>query len=154
VLFLLIEDDDDKRAAVSAFLNASFPGCAMREARSFHSGLQELLLGRADVVILDMTMPTFDIGDGEDGGRPQAYAGRELMWHMRRDGIPTRVIVLTAFDRFGDGHEAQTLAELDKELGTSFGQQYLGAIQFNPTLDAWKRELKQLIEAVGEMESA
>lgn len=147
---LLIEDDDDKRAAIRAFLTDTFAEATMREARSFYSGLQEALSGEAELVVLDMTMPTFDIGDGEDGGRPQAYAGRELMWHMQREGVSTPAVVVTAFDRFGDGPEAQTLTELDSELRATFGRQYLGSVQFNPTLETWKRDLAELIHEVAE----
>jgi len=138
---LLVEDDEYKRRKILSFLQESIPEVIVREARSVQSGLRGIMAGENDVVILDMTMPTFDIGPEEDGGRPQAYAGRELLRNMKRKGITTPTLVVTQFDRFGQGADVLTLAELDAQLRSEHSGYYLGAIYYNVMEEGWKGEL-------------
>jgi len=142
---LLVEDDEDKRRQVSEFLTGAVLGVTLKAARSLQSGLQAILTKEHDLVILDMTMPTFDITAEEDGGRPQAYAGRELLRHMKRRSIETPAIVLTQFDRFGEGPDSLTLGELNEELRVAHPGYYFGAVYYSVTYEGWKKELADLI---------
>src|SRR5437762_9859016 len=98
---LLVEDEETKRRQVMDLISQKFSEFGIDEAKSLNSGLRKIAGGAYDLVILDMTMPTFDITLDEDGGRPQAYGGRELLRHMAQRGIKTPVVLLTQFDRFG-----------------------------------------------------
>lgn len=148
---LLVEDDEHKRRKVSEFLHEILPSSAISEARSLQSGLERIISGGHHLIILDMTMPTFDITVGEDGGRPQAYAGRELLNHMKRRGIETPTLVLTQFDRFGEGTDLLTLQELDAQLRKDHPARYVGAIYYNVTDEAWKAELEDAIRRIATM---
>jgi CheY-like chemotaxis protein len=143
---LLVEDDDDKLEHVIDFLKQLTSDLTLHTARSLQSGLQAILGAQYELVILDMTMPTFDISESEDGGRPQAYGGRELLRHMQRQQISTKAVVLTGFEQFGEGNETQTLAELDLELRKSHAGQYLGAIHYNLMDDLWQQQLRRALE--------
>ncbi|MCY1022709.1 response regulator transcription factor [Pyxidicoccus sp. MSG2] len=144
---LIVEDDEDKRRQVSEFLKELAPDAVLQEARSMQSGLSAILKGGQDLLILDMTMPTFDITAEEDGGRPQAYAGRELLRHMKRRGIRTPAIVLTQFDRFGEGLDLLTLEQLDTALRAAHAGHYLGAVFYSVTDESWKAHLEKLIRS-------
>jgi DNA-binding NarL/FixJ family response regulator len=148
VRLLIVEDDENKRNRVVEFVTERFPRSRIAVARSFQGGMRSILEGGFDLVILDMTMPTFDIGREEDGGRPQPYAGREILRRMDRHGINTPVVVLTQFDRFGVGADVLTLEELDSQLRESHGDNYRGAVYYNVALEGWKEELARLITAV------
>jgi CheY-like chemotaxis protein len=151
---LLVEDDENKRREVGELLRRAVDDLQLTEAKSLHSGLTALRGREWDLVIRDMTMPTFDIGTEEDGGRPQAYGGRELLGQMARRGIVAPVIVLTQFDRFGQGLDEMTLEELNRELMRSHGPSYLGSVYYNPAYDTWREDLLKVVEAVkGEKES-
>ncbi len=145
---LIVEDDEDKRRQVIDFLRELTPGAVLEEARSLRSGLNAILKGGQDLVILDMTMPTFDITAEEDGGRPQAYAGRELLRHMKRRGIRTPAIVLTQFDRFGEGPNLLTLEQLDQALRAEHFEHYLGAVSYSVTDEGWKATLEVLVRTL------
>ncbi len=108
---LIVEDDENKRNQITTLITESFSFINLAVAKSLQSGLRSIINDKPDLVILDMTMPTFDIGVDEDGGRLQPYAGREILRQMDRRNILVPVIVLTQFDRFGEGCDSLTLKE-------------------------------------------
>src|SRR5688572_11886351 len=100
---LIVEDDENKRNQLINFIKDEFPETDIKTAKSMQSGLRTIINEKFDLVLLDMTMPTFDIDVNEvTGGRPQPYAGREILRQMRRRNLETPVLVITQFDRFGD----------------------------------------------------
>src|SRR2546428_368773 len=94
VKILLVEDDEDKLDQIREFLVAVEADWQIEQTRSLNSGLRAVQSGEYDIIILDMTMPAFDITLRDDGGRPQAFAGRELLRHMHRRKNLTPVVVL------------------------------------------------------------
>lgn len=142
---LLVEDDENKRRQISHYLNEAFPNANVKIARSLQSGLRLIIAGGIDLILLDMTMPTFDITADEDGGRPQPYAGREILRQMDRRGIVTPAIVITQFDRFGEGQDALTLGQLDAQLRADYQITYKGAVQYDVTFEEWKDSLAESI---------
>jgi DNA-binding NarL/FixJ family response regulator len=144
---LIVEDDEYKRRKVADLVADVLPNALISEARSLHSGLRALTSSDHDLAILDMTMPTFDISAEEDGGRPQAYAGRELLRHMRRRNVQTPVVVLTQFDRFGEEAEFSTLADLDADLRMQHAGNYRGAIFYDTVYESWRSELAEFLRA-------
>lgn len=143
---LLIEDDENKRGQLTAFIRERLPHAEIVTAASYHSGLACLQGRRPELLLLDMTIPTFDIGAEESGGRSRLYGGREILEQMDRFDIALPVIVVTQFDRFGDQENATTLHELDQQLATEFGDVYLGAVYYNSAREDWKTELGERIQ--------
>jgi CheY-like chemotaxis protein len=141
---LLVEDDEDKREQLREFLSSEL-SAEVIEARSRQSGIHALLKDSFDLILLDMSMPTFDITPTEDGGRPQAYAGRDILHQMDRYAITTKVVVVTQFDRFGQSEDEITLPELDKQLEVAFPDNYLGAVYYNVGYAGWQESLRILL---------
>jgi CheY-like chemotaxis protein len=142
---LLVEDEESKRQRVAEVLRVELPDAEIVEARSLNSGLKTVVQGNYDLVILDMTMPTFDITELEEGGRPQAYGGRELLRHMERRGIEVPTVLLTQFDRFGKGTDQRSIEELDVELRSAYPRTYRGVIRYNVAFDSWREELVSIL---------
>ncbi len=143
---LLVEDEENKRLQVTDLLKERFPDVVVKEARSLNTGLRQLAEENFDLIILDMNMPTFDIGLDEEGGRPQAYGGRELLRHAKRNQVATPVLVLTQFDRFGKPPDQRSIEELDAELRRYHSANYLGSIRYNVAFDSWRTELVNAIK--------
>ena len=97
---LLIDDDENKTREVASFIMQSYRADELIIKRSYQSGLKELLLRRPDVVLLDMTMPTYDISAREPGGRERRYAGREILRQLERRDISVPVVVITQYEQF------------------------------------------------------
>lgn len=145
---LLVEDDEEKREQINHFLQHEF-GADMVEARSRQSGVNALLREQFDLIILDMTMPTYDVTPTEDGGRPQAYAGRDILQQMDRRGITTKTIIVTQFDRFGQAEDEITIQVLDAQLEAAFPDTYVGAVYYNVGYAGWREALSLMVRQLG-----
>jgi CheY-like chemotaxis protein len=144
---LIVEDDENKRQYLADYVRTYLSGVIIDEARSYHSGLQRVVDGAYDLVLLDMSMPTFDIAPGEDGGRPQSLAGREILRQIDRRGLGMPVIVITQLVRFGPD-ESITASELDAQLRQGHPKNYRGMVYYDATLAGWKPELGSLLRDI------
>lgn len=142
---LIIEDDDIKREQIIHFMEESLPEINIIAVRSVQGALKKITSNQFDLIILDMTLPTFDYGRDENGGRIRAYGGRDILRQMDRHEIITPVIMVTQFDRFGKGDESLTLEELDLELQSEHNRNYKGSVYYNAAYDDWKSSLRNLI---------
>lgn len=145
---LLIEDDELKRRQITEWLSETRPDVNVEMARSYNSAIRAATDEAYDIVLLDMAMTTFDVSQTEPtGGRPQPFAGRDIIRQFARRDIKLPVVVVTQFDYFGDGPDRRSLEQLDHELAEDYPGQYLGAVFFSQSSDDWKDQLRTLIEA-------
>src|ERR1051325_725833 len=145
---LIVEDDENKREQIGRFVFDRYPQASVNYANSQQSGLRAIINNTMDLIILDMSMPTFDKTEDEDGGRPQAYAGREILKQMDRREIHRPVIVLTGYDKFGEGVDALTLAELRDQLEQAHPDSYRGMVFYDVAVEGWKEELTKIISEI------
>jgi len=142
---LYVEDDQHKARQVDEMLRSCIDDVHTTVAQSVNSGKRALAAGQFDLVVMDMSLPTFDIGPGEPGGRPQGFGGIEVIQFMERRDISIPVIVVTQFDRFGSGGDEMDLEDLESILRTEHGALFQGLVFFNSASTAWKRKLVGLI---------
>ena len=145
---LVIEDDPNKRRQIVEFLNLEFDNAKIVEKYSYQSGLKEILDKEYEVIILDMSMPTFDITSHENGGRPRPFAGKEIIMQMNRKKIKIPIIVVTQFENFGEGNSIITLKELSNELNALYNETYMGTVYYNAVLNNWKDDLKKILNLI------
>jgi CheY-like chemotaxis protein len=143
---LLVEDDENKRQHLVSFLGEIVPGAEIETAESYSSGVRAIVDGRRlpDLIILDMSLPAFDISASEHGGGSEVYGGREILEQMNYRGIAVPVIVVTQFDRFGENNSV-TLKQLDEQLASEYGENYRGAVFYNSGREGWRPKLKRLM---------
>ena len=79
---LLIEDEDPKLEGIQKYLRERHPTFHVTVARSVKSGLAALRIQLPDLLLLDMSLPTFDITESEPGGRPQGFGGIEIVRYL------------------------------------------------------------------------
>src|SRR5215208_7034818 len=97
---LLIEDEDPKLLSIQKFLGELDPQIVVFTARSVKSGMASLRETRPDLVLLDMSLPTFDISGQEPGGRPQGFGGIELIRYLDAHEIQIPIVVISAYEAF------------------------------------------------------
>src|ERR1700761_5575060 len=97
---LLVEDEDPKRNHICSVLSQIRPGIELDLAKSVRSAVDQMKARVSDLVLLDMSLPTFDVHPGEPGGRPQGFGGIEVLRHMDRLNIVVPCIVITAYEAF------------------------------------------------------
>lgn len=144
---LLVEDDEDKRNQIIQYINENFI-CELEEVRSYHSAINAIRSKQFDLILLDMTIPTFDITSVEPGGRSQPFGGELILSEMDRKSIDSKVIVITQFDLFGEGDEEIGLSDLNRRLINQFNEIYIGAIQYSISYNSWQEMLKNKIKTI------
>jgi DNA-binding NarL/FixJ family response regulator len=142
---LFIEDHPYKLNQVLSFLKEFFPESTVEVRNSYNSGLRELVLNNTkyDLILLDISMPNYDISSEENGGEFIPLAGKLILKEMYLREIPTKVIVVTMHGNFEDGTK---LSELDKTLKDEFSDNYVGHVYFTVVNSEWKGQLSTLIK--------
>ena len=102
---LLVEDNQKKLDKLRDFMNTSFPHVQLIERMSYNSANREIALNHCDydLILLDMSMQTYDISDEESGGDPEPLAGKNILGQMNLRDISTKVIVVTMYENYVDG---------------------------------------------------
>lgn len=142
---LIVEDDAFKKRAIEAFLEES----KVREidnASSTHTAKSILKKRSFDYIIMDMSLPTYDVSAEEGGGMPRTFGGRELLSYMKYKKIGASVIVLTQFERFNNDKGEIDINSLRKTLSTEFPDHFVSLVYFSHIDDVWRHELKSLLE--------
>ena len=145
---LIVEDDQNKLQHLAGFIRHYNPSATIISKKSYHSGLKEAMIAIFDIIILDMSMPTYDIQFGESGGRPRPFGGRDLLMQIRRKGVGTPIIFVTQFETFGDGEDRTSFDQLRKQLHTLEGEKFTDLIYYNSAQDAWKQDLKIALDKI------
>lgn len=143
---LLVEDTKRKSDRIEAFLNDTYSerGIEIVKKESYHSASKEIFDHGDEyfVILLDMTMSTFDATNGENGGEPEPVAGKRILNGMYLREIMTKVIVVTMHNIFG----GQKLNSLIEELKKLFPDNYYDYIFFAFNSEDWKKKLKTDID--------
>lgn len=140
---LIVENDTNKSTQVECFLQDEIkinPNY-IDTKRSFQSGLEAILTKSYDLLILDMSIPTFDISEIDDGGETLDRGGEIILQEMEREGIKMKAIILTQYEEFDE----VSLEEIDNSLKKEFSEFYLGCIYYNTSQVNWQNELKDII---------
>ncbi|WP_041453292.1 response regulator [Anaeromyxobacter dehalogenans] len=145
---LVVEDDSNKSALIMRFLRTEFPTASVTAAQSYQSGLKAALGDTFDAIILDMSLPTYDISASNSGGRTRGYGGREFLEALKRRRRNTKVVVVTQFDTFGEGADAMNLTQLTEQLRAEYPDIYVGTAFYQASQTAWRDELQAYLKSV------
>jgi len=137
---LFIEDNPQKLKQVCDFLKEQYDEIELTIQKSYNSGLRELIKNKSfSLILLDMSLPNYDIEQGESGGDFEKFAGKFLLNEMYRRDITNNVLIITMYLNYVD-------EEFSTELKDNFPN-YLGVVYYNvKEPDGWKNELKEKID--------
>lgn len=144
---LVVEDDENKRTQLLRFLCELLPDRVLTTERSLNSGVRRIRQELFDLIILDMTLPTYDASPDEPADDTHIFGGREFLSQMERFEIVSPVIVFTQFELFGKPPNEMRIEDLDRELKEEFTDSYNGTVYYHASLDSWKYQLKDLLIA-------
>lgn len=139
---LLIEDTELKKEQIAAFISSEFSSLHLEVRKSYNSGLREILKNQDySLILLDMSLPNYDISHGETGGDFESLAGSFLLQEMYRRDININVAIVTMYKNYTD-------EEFNSGLKDSFSN-YLGVVYFNfKEPDVWKNELRVILNTI------
>lgn len=143
---LIVEDSEAKLESIRALLERNITDVVISCAHSVSSGRDILLNHVQDLIIADMSLPTYDIERRERGGTPRTLGGIEIFEHLDRFDLSIPVIVVTAYPSLGDGPNALSLEELRIRLTREFPLNFLGAVYFDSAYSIWESELIALLK--------
>lgn len=143
---ILIADDNCEKAEVIASAVASeFLGCTIEHSRSFNSTMKKLKSTVFDIILLDMSMPTFDDVEGNSSAI-KPLAGRDVLSKLKYRKSPQKVIVVTQFDVFGRMTDTVSLKDLEENLHEQFPTNFLGCVYYDPRSSSWVEQLSKFIK--------
>ena len=147
---LFVEDDDEKAQRIIESVRSDFPQAHLVRERSFNSGLRVLAARAAsfNLVLLDMTLPTYDTTPSETGGgHVEHFAGRDLLAQMELRHLRIPTVVVTMLDSFGEGTKKASLETLMQELEDQYSSNFVGHVYYNATEEGWRGALRKMIQA-------
>jgi len=143
---LLVEDDQFKAKALISFLSAEFQNFQVLEAKSLSSAYRTLeQIANIDLLLLDMSLPTFDVGPNDSGGEPLGFGGLKLLDLLEESELKLPTIVVTQFQQFGEVEHAINVQNLELDLKQSFPEHFIGLVHYNSAQNDWKTSLRKLI---------
>lgn len=139
---LVVEDDEFKRENIADCIADRIPGVSLVYARSIVSSLRQIEADAGiDLVILDMSLPTYDVGPNERGGRPQGFGGLTVLQHIDALARKLPVLVVTQFLSFEQGDEILEVGDLQRALSSDYPDLFIGLIQYSGGSNNWKDDL-------------
>jgi CheY-like chemotaxis protein len=145
---LLVEDNAHKRDRTHAFLTETFPNAVIEVASSYTSACRYVAQQVFDVIVMDMSLPTFDKSASESGGRFRTFGGREVARKVVRRSAGSKIVFLTQYPTFRDDVRSVTLSALGDELAEECGNQYVGIVHYDSSKSQWKDDLAKLISGI------
>ena len=118
---LLVEDDEFKATDIAKVLGDSLPAAYVQRATSVTSALRAMTANRYSLVVLDMSLPTFELTGPGGGGSPQGQGGLEVFRLARRLEDPSPFIIMTQYpdiDLDGRTITLPTAAKLLRKFGS------------------------------------
>lgn len=143
---LFIEDNLIKAEAVSQFINDLSQNYKIITKDSFRGGLKEIIGGNYDLLLLDMSLPTWKRGDAPNQEGFERFGGVTIMREMKRKKKIIPTIVITMFNEFGIGHSFIDLIELDKHLKSEFEDFYQGIVKYSSSENKWEDDLLNFLK--------
>ncbi len=100
------------------------------------------------LVLLDISLPTYDKVGSESGGRFRTFAGREIARKIIRSGSSTKILFITQYSAFSDRGTSFTFDGLKSELAKECGENFAGMVFYDSSQSAWKDEAFKIITAL------
>ena len=141
---LLIEDNSNKLKLIKRVLTEIYPESNIEEAYSFNSGVRKVYENKWNLIILDMSLPTYDITHTESGGDKKPVAGKNIMKRMLNRKIIVPVVIITQFETFDD--DRISLNSLNAEFQDGFKEIWKGTVFYGN--DDWSIDLKEILDKI------
>lgn len=143
---LIVEDIETKRLSMIELVRAVLRLVEVHCAASVKSAIQLLDEHSYSLILLDMSLPTFDLTKSEGGGTPRPRGGMELFAHLDGAGVEVPVIVVSAFGTLEERGSLVSLEEISTRLRKDYPGLFRGSVLFDSVYTVWADELSALIQ--------
>ena len=150
---LLLKKKKKKKEHLKSFIESIFNELqneyCIQFASSVNSALDRIEEEVPDLLILDMSLPTFDINleKKEFGGNPQGFGGIEVLKNLKIDKVICKTLIITGYEAFSKKNSKPVdINTLKSDLLAKYPEYIIDVLHFNSTYDTWKIKLKSSIE--------
>ena len=147
---LVVEDDEPKQRSIIGFLSEILRrDVAIVSAESLSSAVAVLSDQNVVFVVVDMSIPTFDlVKDRRGGGQPQGFGGADILRFIQSETETTKSVVLTQYEEFvlRRGENRKDPRGLEEALRSELDDRFLGVIHYAGQHGAWRQSLKEILE--------
>lgn len=145
---LIVEDDLNKLNNLENFIRRYFKKKAIEIIieikNSYQSGLESILSDSFDLLLLDMSLPNFDMLEGNDSGAPLSRGGELILYEMDVMEINLKTIVVSMHDDF----DGDTLEVIHNQYKERFSKFYVNYVFYNAIESNWEDELEKILDGV------
>ena len=142
---LVVEDDESKREAIRAVLSKQKKKTEVVFAHSVRKAIDCLCESNFDLVVADMSLPTYDIQTRERGGTPRPFGGIEVFEYLERIENPIPVVVVTSYPILTDGKKSLSYVDLQNQLSKEFPENYIGLVYYDSTYADWEHAFSKIL---------
>lgn len=146
---LIANDTNDILRKVKKYIKTIDDESTILESKSYQQTLKILFERKIDYLILDITMPTYEIAIHEDGGSFRRNAGIDILNKIKLHNIDVNVILLTRLELFYDSidskrYDFQTIKDMIDCKVWPFCK---GIVKFGDELNLdWQNEVSKFIK--------
>lgn len=142
---LIIEDNESKLNKLRQFCCEYYSDYEIVDRRSYNSALLEVIHygEKYDVILLDVSMNTYDISPEVSAGEQEPLAGSNILRFMKLRKIVIPVIVVTMYESFVDGIK---IDKLDEGFREKYPEFYKGYVYFSLRNEDWINHLNNLLK--------
>lgn len=144
---IVIEDDQNKFNNIQRLIER-IEKIDIYRASSYNTGLKSIIKNNYDLILLDMSLPIYEIKKGENSGKINTFAGEEIIQQMKRYDLELPVIVITQFATFGEGSGKITLKELHHKLKKLDYKFFIDIIHYSTKTNLWEKRLIKEIKKI------
>lgn len=148
ITILIVEDSEAKLDSIRIVLTRAFPQAMLKVALSVKAAIDGLNEGLPDIIVADMSLPTYDIQDRERGGTPRPFGGIEVFEHLDRYGFEVPVLVVTSYPALSDGKQSMGILELSRHLSAEFSGCFVGTVYFDSAYSTWEQEIVDFLSPI------
>lgn len=138
---LIVDDDNYKTSNIVQLLNKMNIELEITIEKALNPGLRKICQENFDIVILDMSMPIFNLSESSNFN---SFGGITFLEEMKRKKISIPTIIVTQYQIFGEGSSQKTSDSIDKMCQENF-QNYKGLIIYSSLESNWKEKLVKII---------
>lgn len=141
---LIVDDDNYKRNNIISLLESISEDFEIKDEKALNPGLCKLFEEDFDVVLLDMSLPMFDLSESKNF---ESFGGLTFLEEMKRTNTHIPTIIITQYEIFGEGSLQRTSNNIDEMCKTKF-QNYKGLIVYSSSNSDWKEALVKMLGEV------
>lgn len=138
---MLVEDDEFKAADITRVIFEAHEAAIIHRSASVNSALKGITSNSPELIILDMSLPTFDLSGPGGGGSPQSQGGIEVLRLSKRLKKNTSFIIITQYPGIEINGVEVPLKSAAKALSTRFSINVTVCIKYDFEGDEWRSEL-------------